>query len=86
MSAELQPRLTVFRLDPMLDHWVRLSHANFNFPVAAICDENALLIASEPALVNPDDMVLGESLVEQMLAYLLNEEGEWSLIALAKGS
>lgn len=73
MSAELQPRLTVFRWDSTLDHWVLVSHANFNFPVAAICDQAPIRIAGEAAVVNPDDMVLGESLVEQWRAITMQE-------------
>lgn len=71
MSDELEPRMTVFRWDPLLGHWVIVSHANYNHPVAAVCNEAPVRVTGEPPATSADDFALGESLVSQHRAITL---------------
>lgn len=66
MSDELQPRLTVVRWDEELGRWLIVSHANFNTPVQAICNQEP--IAPTPVKVNTSDAdrQLGESLTRTL--------------------
>lgn len=66
MSDELQPRLTVMRWDEELGRWLIVSHANFNTPVQAICNQEP--IAPTPVDVNTSDAdrQLGESLTRTL--------------------
>jgi hypothetical protein len=65
MSADFAPRLTVFRWDADLGHWVIVSHANFNQSVAAICDQTPIPTVGAQPSTGPEDVALGESIVEQ---------------------
>ena len=90
MSGDLAPRLTVFRWDADRGHWVLASHANFNNPLAAICDRSPVPIEGEPATVSADEFALGDSLVAQwrdvttgeLKAQMLHPDGQ---IQLADG-
>lgn len=73
MSDEFQPRLTVFRWDAPLGQWVIVSHADYNYPVAAICNEAPVPVKGEPPAISADDFALGESLVTQQRAITLGE-------------
>lgn len=73
MSDEPQPRLTVFRWDPLLGQWVIVSHADYNHPVAAICNEAPVPVTGEPPVTSEEDFSLGESLVTQHRAITLGE-------------
>lgn len=64
-SDELTPRLTVFRWDEQLGHWVIVSHANFNNPVAAICTNQDITTSEVEVTTSAADQSLGESLVAQ---------------------
>lgn len=64
-SDELTPRLTVFRWDEQLGHWVIVSHANFNNPIAAICNDQAITTSEVEVTTSAADQSLGESLVAQ---------------------
>jgi len=69
MSDELAPRLTVFRWDDAAAQWKVLSHANFNTPVAAICDHEPLAPTMNPEVAtSAEDTALGVSLVEAAAA------------------
>ncbi len=59
------PRMTVLRWDEALGHWVIVSHANYNSPVAAICEHPAIEVAPADPGTSADDVELGESLVAQ---------------------
>ena len=59
------PRISVFRWDEGLGHWVLVSHANFSSPVAAICDRTPIPVSGESPATSPEDVALGTSLVEQ---------------------
>ena len=65
MSAEKAPRLSVMRWDEERGHWVMVSHANFNTPLAAICSQKPIGISGQPPETSPEDLQLGTTLVEQ---------------------
>lgn len=73
MSDEPQPRLSVFRWDSLLGQWLIVSHADYNHPVAAICDEAPVAVTGEPPVTSEEDFALGESLVTQHRAITLGE-------------
>jgi hypothetical protein len=76
MSADKAPRMTVFRWDEGLGHWVLVSHANFNSPIAAICDRSPIAVSGEPPVTSAEDFELGTSLVEQWRAITMGESQE----------
>lgn len=76
MSGDPAPRMTVFRWDEELGHWVLVSHANFNSPIAAICDRSPIPVSGEPPATSPQDIELGTALVEQWRAITLGESQE----------
>ena len=63
MSKDKAPRLTVFHWSEADSRWKILSHANFNTPVAAICDKDPLVDNGIESAAKPDDQVLGEALI-----------------------
>lgn len=65
MSDARAPRISVLRWDEELGHWVMVSHANFNNPVAAICEQDSITVTGEPPVTSDEDYALGLSLVEQ---------------------
>lgn len=65
MASGKAPRISVLRWDEDLGHWVMVSHANFNNPVAAICDQAPIAVTGEPPSTSDEDIALGTSLVEQ---------------------
>lgn len=67
------PRISVFRWDEALGHWVLVSHANFNSPMAALCERSPIPVSGEPPATSPEDLELGTSLVEQWRAITLGE-------------
>ena len=65
MSSEKAPRISVLRWDDAKGHWVMVSHANFNAPLAAICSQAPISVSGETPSTSPEDIALGTSLVEQ---------------------
>jgi hypothetical protein len=65
MSAERAPRISVFRWNEDLGHWVAVSYANFNSAIGAICDQDPISVSGETPVTSPEDVALGTSLVEQ---------------------
>lgn len=63
MSQSKAPRLTVFHWSPADARWKVLSHANFNTPVAAICDPNPLVNNGLASPANAHNQALGEKLI-----------------------
>ena len=63
MSKDKAPRLTVFHWSETDSRWKVLSHANFNTPVAAICDKDPLVDNGTNSVANPEDQALGEKLI-----------------------
>jgi len=76
MSSEKAPRISVFRWDEELGHWVLVSHANFNTPIAAICERSPIPVSGESPATSPEDIALGTSLVEQWRAITMGESTE----------
>ena len=68
MSTDKAPRLTVFHWSESDSRWKILSHANFNTPVAAICDRKPVVenILTSPA--SPEDQALGQKLMKDWFA------------------
>ncbi len=64
MSADKQPRISVFRWNEELGHWVAVSYANFNSAIGAICEQDAISVSGETPATSPEDVALGTSLVE----------------------
>ena len=65
MSAEKAPRITVFRWNEELGHWVAVSYANFNSAIGAICEQAPISVSGETPVTNSEDLALGTSLVEK---------------------
>jgi hypothetical protein len=65
MSDAKAPRISVFRWDEELGHWVAVSYANFNSAIGAICEQEPISVSGETPVTSPEDIALGESLVEQ---------------------
>jgi hypothetical protein len=63
MSKSKAPRLTVFHWNPAANRWQILSHANFNTPVAAICDKKPLTSNKIKSPSSPEDQLLGKELI-----------------------
>lgn len=64
MSDAWAPRLTVFNWNPSISQWQVLSHANFNTPIAAICDSKPLFHSKPEPVVNQADYSLAKDLIE----------------------
>ena len=64
-SGAVAPRLSVFRWDQNLGHWVVVSHANFNTPLAAECDHTAAKETAEKPPTSAQDVATGEQLVNE---------------------
>lgn len=65
MSGDFAPRLTVLKWDEALGRWAIVSHANFNTPLAAVCDASPIEMGGDPAQTSAEDFALGEQLVVQ---------------------
>lgn len=65
MSKDKAPRLTVFHWDDAAQRWKVISHANFNTPVAAVCDRNPVMDNGLQSPANPEDQALGENLIRE---------------------
>jgi hypothetical protein len=71
MSKEKAPRLTVFHWSDVDSRWKILSHANFNTPVAAICDQKPMVKNILASPVSAEDKALGERLLTQFFDLLM---------------
>ena len=65
LSDDYQPRLTTFHWNDLAKRWTLLSHANFNSPVAAICNQEPIVVTKETSKTSSGDRALGESLIRQ---------------------
>ena len=65
MSAEKAPRISVFRWNEEMGHWVAVSYANFNSAIGAICEQDPISVSGETPATSPEDVALGTSLVEK---------------------
>lgn len=82
MGKDKAPRLTVFHWNASQKIWKILSHANFNTPVAAVCEKDPLVDNGLESSANPEDQALGVSLAEKWFALL--EQGDGVLIMNAQ--
>jgi hypothetical protein len=64
LSEEKAPRIVVLRWDEGLGHWVMVSYANFNKAIAAICEQDPIVVKGETPNTSAEDLALGMSLVE----------------------
>jgi|LakMenEpi03Aug12_release.lakeMendotaPanAssembly.Ray.scaffolds.fasta_scaffold114775_2 hypothetical protein len=71
MSKDKAPRLTVFHWSNSDSRWKVLSHANFNTPVAAICDQKPIVKSILASPVSAEDKALGERLLRQFFDLLM---------------
>jgi hypothetical protein len=71
MSKDKAPRLTAFHWSHTDSRWKILSHANFNTPVAAICDQKPIVHNRAVSRSSPDDQALGEHLLAQFYDLLM---------------
>jgi len=75
MSDDLQPRLTVVRWDEELDRWLIVSHANFNTPVQAVCNQEPIILEFEEVSTSEEDQELGETLARTWFSLLVAGDG-----------
>lgn len=71
MSKDKAPRLTAFHWSETDSRWKILSHANFNTPVSAICDQKPIVHSRAVSSSSPDDQALGEHLLAQFYDLLM---------------
>lgn len=64
MSAVKAPRLTVFHWSDADRRWKILSHANFNTPVAAICDKEPITVNNLSSSASVEDQALGQKIAQ----------------------
>ena len=74
MAKDKAPRITVFHWDTDDRRWKVVSHANFNTPVAAVCNKTAMIEDALSSPVTPADYRLGMGLVNEFIA--LMEKGD----------
>lgn len=70
MSSAKAPRLTVFRWNDKASRWQVVSHANFNVPIAAVCDKTPVAQVALVSPATPPDYKLGIDLVNTFIALL----------------
>lgn len=70
MSKDKAPRITVFHWDNYDRRWKVVSHANFNVPVAAVCDRQAIVHDALTSPVTPADYSLGLEIVSEFISLL----------------
>lgn len=75
MSDELAPRLTVVRWDEEAGRWLIVSHANFNTPVQAVCNQEAIDLGSAEVATSNEDRELGETLARTWFDLLIAGDG-----------
>lgn len=70
MAADKAPRITVFRWSDAASHWQVVSHANFNTPVAAICDKTPVITDPPSPTASPADEELAKEIVGRFIKLL----------------
>lgn len=74
MSENKAPRLTVFHWSKEDSRWKVLSHANFNTPIAAICNTKPVINSGLKSTASVKDQALGEGLMDSF--FTLIEKGD----------
>lgn len=70
MGTDKAPRLTVFLWNDRASRWQVVSHANFNVPVAAVCDRTPMTQTPISSPASPEDYKLGIDLVNKFIELL----------------
>ena len=70
MSNKKAPRLTVFQRNAEASHWQVVSHANFNVPIAAVCDKTPVTETALVSQATPQDYKLGIDIVSDFVKLL----------------
>jgi hypothetical protein len=70
MSTDKAPRLTVFHWSEKASRWQVVSHANFNVPVAAVCDTSPVSQNALASPATPEDYKLGIDTVNEFIKLL----------------
>ena len=71
MSKDKAPRLTAFHWSEADSRWKILSHANFNTPIAAVCDKDPIVDNGLESSASPEDQALGEGLMTKFYDLLV---------------
>lgn len=71
MSKDKAPRLTSFHWSDADARWKVLSHANFNTPVAAVCDRDPIVDNGLDSTATSEDQALGEGLMTKFYDLLV---------------
>lgn len=85
MSKDKAPRLTVFHWNASDKGWNIVSHANFNTPLAAICDKHPLVDNGLESPANLEDQALGVNLAEKWFDLLEQGDGRPIMNAQVQG-
>lgn len=72
MGADKAPRITVFHWHDASSRWQVVSHANFNTPVAAVCDRAAVTETPLVSPASPEDYKAGIDTVDEFITLLEN--------------
>ena len=64
LAEDRAPRIVVLRWDEERGHWVMVSYANFSKAIAAICEQEPIVVRGETLTTSKEDLALGMSLVE----------------------
>jgi ketosteroid isomerase-like protein len=75
MSDDLAPRLTVMRWDEEAGRWLIVSHANFNTPIQAVCNQETIELNSAEVATSNEDRELGEKLARTWFDLLIAGDG-----------
>jgi|LakMenEpi03Aug12_release.lakeMendotaPanAssembly.Ray.scaffolds.fasta_scaffold131263_1 ketosteroid isomerase-like protein len=75
MSKDLAPRLTVVRWDEEAGRWLIVSHANFNTPIQAVCNQETIELDSAEVATSNEDRELGEKLARTWFDLLIAGDG-----------
>ncbi len=70
MGKDKAPRLTVLLWNDKASRWQVVSHANFNVPVAAVCDRTPMTQMPMSSPASPEDYKLGIDLVNKFIELL----------------
>lgn len=76
LNQDWAPRLTTFRWNPSANKWQIVSHANFNTPIAALCDRAEHKMAPLESKASDHSQKLGISLADQWFLSLQNRTAE----------
>jgi ketosteroid isomerase-like protein len=75
MSDDLAPRLTVVRWDEEAGRWLIVSHANFNTPIQAVCNQESIELDPVEVATSNEDRELGEKLARNWFDLLIAGDG-----------